>query len=102
MSDDKCLRVWDIFKHQLLKVKLFGKPGRCVAYSPDGRALAVGFNDGSFTVMNSSTLVDISSFHHRKDEISDIKFSPGFPIFLFYSTIKIYYYTALGILKVII
>ena len=32
---------------------------------------------GSFQVVDSSTLDDIVGFHHRKEEISDIKFSPG-------------------------
>ncbi|XP_047132983.1 echinoderm microtubule-associated protein-like 6 isoform X1 [Hydra vulgaris] len=76
IGDDKCLRIWDISKYQLFKLKIFEKSGRCATYSPDGRALAVGFVDGSFTVMNSNTLADICNFHHRKEEISDIKFSP--------------------------
>lgn len=32
---------------------------------------------GSFVVVDSSTLDDIIEFQHRKEEISDIKFSPG-------------------------
>lgn len=32
---------------------------------------------GSFVVVDSSTLEDIIEFQHRKEEISDIKFSPG-------------------------
>ena len=32
---------------------------------------------GSFQVVDSTTLDDIVGFHHRKEEISDIKFSPG-------------------------
>ena len=32
---------------------------------------------GSFAVLNTDTLEDIAQFHHRKQEISDIKFSPG-------------------------
>ena len=35
---------------------------------------------GSFQVVDSTTLDDIIGFHHRKEEISDIKFSPGKPI----------------------
>ena len=34
---------------------------------------------GSFQVVDSSTLDDIVGFHHRKEEISDMKFSPGMP-----------------------
>ena len=28
-------------------------------------------------MVNADTLEDITSFHHRKEEIADIKFSPG-------------------------
>lgn len=77
VSDDKTLRVWDLQKYLLIKSRKFAKPGRCVAFSTDGKAIAVGFNDGSFVVVNFNTLEDIISFHHRKEEISDLKFSPG-------------------------
>lgn len=43
----------------------------------DGKAIAVGLNDGSFHVIDANTLEDIVAFQHRKEEISDIRFSPG-------------------------
>lgn len=60
-----------------LKNTLSSAGGRCCCFSPDGKALAVGLNDGSFLIVNADTLEDLVSFHHRKDIISDIRFSPG-------------------------
>ena len=45
-SDDETMRVWDLEAHQMLSVLSLGKPARCVAYSHDGAAIAIGMKDG--------------------------------------------------------
>ncbi|CAH1792746.1 unnamed protein product [Owenia fusiformis] len=76
VSDDKTLRIWDLREHRMLNCKILKKPARCVCYSPDGKAIAIGHKDGSFVVVNGDTLEDIVAFHQRKQEIQDIRFSP--------------------------
>ncbi|XP_048575751.1 echinoderm microtubule-associated protein-like 6 [Nematostella vectensis] len=76
VSDDKTLRVWDLDKALLKKVKKMRKGGRAVTYSPDGGSIAVGQNDGGFLILEAKTLEKVVGYKDRKEEISDIKFSP--------------------------
>ena len=77
--------------HRLLSVRRLKKPARCVAYSPDGKGLAMGLKvpllhasasqhdiqDGGIVVVDAVKFGELAKFQHRKEEISDIKFSPG-------------------------
>ena len=45
-SDDGTVRVWSLNEHKLVNVCHVGKPARCVGYSHNGEAVAVGFKDG--------------------------------------------------------
>ena len=45
-SDDGTVRVWSLTEHRMLRMLCVGRPARCVGYSHDGGALAVGFKDG--------------------------------------------------------
>ncbi|XP_072031189.1 echinoderm microtubule-associated protein-like 6 isoform X3 [Amphiura filiformis] len=77
VSDDATLRVWDLSNdHRMINCRQLKIGARCCDFKSDGKAIAVGFKDGSFTVVDADTLNDMATFHHRKEEISDIKFSP--------------------------
>ena len=48
-SDDGTVRLWDTDKHSMIDVVTnVGKAVRCVAFSHDGGALAIGMKDGRY------------------------------------------------------
>ena len=76
-SDDGFLRVWNLQEQRMVASLSLGKQARCVGYSPDGGYLATGFKDGGFSVLSTEDFSEVATFQHRKQEVSDIKFSPG-------------------------
>lgn len=59
-SDDGSVRVWDAAKTECIKAAELQTPLRCVAYSPDGKYLAVGQQDGALVVLDATTLQEVS------------------------------------------
>uniref|UniRef100_H2YU32 Uncharacterized protein n=1 Tax=Ciona savignyi TaxID=51511 RepID=H2YU32_CIOSA len=78
VSNDRTLRTWctTVGQQRMIASRKLAIGGQCCAYSPDGNAIAVGCNNGSFMVVNATTLENLVEFHHRKEAISDIRFSP--------------------------
>ena len=80
-SDDGTLRLWSLTEKKQLALKEFGKSetandtsrARCVAANDN--YIVVGFLDGHFEVLNKQ-FEPVHSSKDRKEEISDIKFSP--------------------------
>lgn len=76
-SDDGTVRLWNLNSHSLHALINIGRPVRCAAFSHDGKVIAVGLKDGTFFVINAETFEKIVSYSHRKEELSDVRFSPN-------------------------
>ncbi|ESN91894.1 hypothetical protein HELRODRAFT_181950 [Helobdella robusta] len=78
VSDDCTLRLWSVGASgpTLALMKYLDRPSRCIAFSSDGGLLVAGMTDGSFVIFNSTTLTEKMKVHKRKQNISDMKFSP--------------------------
>lgn len=73
VSDDRSVRIWSYEgNHQLISFKVLKQPGRCVGFSPDGKALAVGLKDGEGWIIEATALKfafwlceenDLTAFH---------------------------------------
>ena len=47
VSDDQTIRVWDLgAEHKMVSVRRLKGGARCCDFSPDGKAIAIGFKDG--------------------------------------------------------
>ncbi|OAF70064.1 hypothetical protein A3Q56_02173 [Intoshia linei] len=79
VSDDKYLRIWRInqvgqfCKISSMKLK---SAARCCSYSSSATAIVIGFKNGSFEVYEYPSLKKIIEKKDRKEEISDVRFSP--------------------------
>ena len=86
-SDDATLRVWDAHTHAMVAMAPLEMPSRCLAYSPKGEQIAVGFGapekksamqfDGKFVILNST---DFAVLHEARDAqkyMTEVKWSPS-------------------------
>ena len=82
VSDDKTLKVWDAAEKLLVLNKSLAVEARSVCFSNSGDLLAVGYKTGSVEIMKTEDYTLVSSFKHRKENISDLAFSPNQDKFL--------------------
>ncbi|EGD80929.1 hypothetical protein PTSG_01512 [Salpingoeca rosetta] len=78
-SDDKTLRVWDLDARKQIALLKLPTASRSVAFNHDATLVAVGFKNGAVHVYAyppKPGAAPVHKAHHRKEDISDIKFSP--------------------------
>ena len=73
------MRIWDFYQRRQLNQKDLPKPfgaARALCYDPYGEHLAVGMS-GPVAVMNGDDLSIIASWHHTKEPIQALAYSPN-------------------------
>lgn len=83
VGEDRLLNVWDAESHQLVQsVELPGQARSVdISADPSGRSstgdrIAIGYKDGSFSVLDARTFEIIFKAKHCAEAIDDIRFSP--------------------------
>lgn len=74
-AEDSTVRLWDLTKKKQIAYASYGA-GRCVAFSPSGNFLALGFVNGTLAVLNASDLSEVCKFKRHSKPILCVSFSP--------------------------
>jgi WD40 repeat protein len=70
------LQLWDYDEKRLLLLRMFDSLyGQCVAFSPDGALLAVGFTNGLVKVLAAATLQEMATFAEARGCVQHLAFS---------------------------
>jgi hypothetical protein len=75
VSDDRCIHVWDVASGKKVRVLHGPKDVLAVAFSPDGKLLALG-GDGLFCLRNTATGKDLARVGHQLGPVTALTFSP--------------------------
>lgn len=76
VGQDMLMAIWDIRSRKQKKFAKLECSANAISYSSDGRFLAIGYTNGTLTVLNSDTFASYATRKDRKKEISEIKFNP--------------------------
>jgi len=76
-GDDKTVRLWDIYDRSMVSMRNLPERARSCCFNKDGTSAVVGFANGGFMVFESASGKEIASKRHRREEISQIKYSPS-------------------------
>ncbi|KAJ6235651.1 hypothetical protein M0813_28484 [Anaeramoeba flamelloides] len=85
-GDDKRLMIWDIETFQIKKIHKLPESSRCVTISPNGKFIAVGYENGCFEVLHYRNCKVEFKYKGRKKGISTVKFSKNSKFFAAAST----------------
>lgn len=79
------LQLWDYVGKRLIMMRKFDadkfRP-QCLAFSPDGRRLFVGFTSGAIKILHAQRLDDLATFRLGKAAITDVRVSPDASLFV--------------------
>ncbi|KAI8593565.1 WD40-repeat-containing domain protein [Geranomyces variabilis] len=73
---DGLVRLWNAQTKKLVAKRDLGAKLRCCGWEPNGKAVAVGTDDGTVHVLTSEIQGTVIVITQRRDAIHDVKFSP--------------------------
>jgi WD40 repeat protein/Ca2+-binding EF-hand superfamily protein len=80
------VQLWDYVGKRLIMMRRFdperGFRPQCLAFSPDGKRLFVGFTSGAIKILHAQKLEDVASFRLGKAAITDVRVSPDSTLFI--------------------
>lgn len=76
-GDDRTVRSYDTNLRVVIGRTRVESRARCVGFSPDGEHIGIGLDTGMVEVWSDELDTLIRKFHHAREEISDLKYSPN-------------------------